>query len=70
VEFCVDERIETLVRCHAHAFAALGSVPREVLLDNMKTLVLERDAYGSGQHRFHPGFLDYAGHSLTKSCTS
>jgi hypothetical protein len=24
--------------------------------------VLERDRYGRGQHRFHPGFLDFAGH--------
>jgi transposase len=63
VEFCADERIETLIRCHEHAFAAFGGVPREVLFDNMKTVVLERDAYGAGRHRFHPGFLDYAGHS-------
>ena len=60
VEFCADERIETLIRCHEHAF---GGVPREVLLDNMKTVVLERDAYGAGRHRFHPGFLDYARHA-------
>jgi transposase len=63
VEFCADERIETLVRCHEHAFAAFGGVPREVLFDNMKTVVLERDAYGAGRHRFHSGFLDYAGHA-------
>jgi transposase len=63
VEFCEDERIETLIRCHEHAFAAFGGVSREVLLDNMKTVVLERDAYGAGRHRFHPGFLDYAGHA-------
>jgi transposase len=63
VEFCTDERIETLIRCHEHAFAAFGGVSREVLLDNMKTVVLERDAYGAGRHRFHPGFLDYAGHA-------
>jgi hypothetical protein len=29
----------------------------------MKTVVLERDAYGDGEHRFHAGFLDYARHS-------
>jgi transposase len=63
VEFCEDERIETLIRCHENAFAALGGVPREVLFDNMKTVVLERDAYGPGRHRFHPAFLDYAGHA-------
>jgi hypothetical protein len=34
-----------------------------VLFDNMKTVVLERDAYGPGRHRFHPAFLDYAGHA-------
>jgi hypothetical protein len=34
-----------------------------VLYDNMKTVVLERNAYGAGRHRFHPGFLDYAGHA-------
>jgi hypothetical protein len=33
-----------------------------VLYDNMRTVVLERDRYGRGQHRFHPGFLDFAGH--------
>jgi transposase len=56
VEFCEDERVETLIRCHENAFAALGGVPREVLFDNMKTVVLERDAYGPGRHRFHPAF--------------
>jgi transposase len=63
VEFCADERIETLIHCHENAFAAFGGVPREVLLDNAKTVVLERDAYGLGRHRFHPNFLDYAGHA-------
>ncbi len=28
----------------------------------MKTVVLERDASGEGDHRFHAGFLDYARH--------
>ena len=28
----------------------------------MKTVVLERDASGEGEHRFHAGFLDYARH--------
>ena len=56
VEFCADERVETLIRCHEHAFAAFGGVPREVLLDNMKTVVLERDAYGAGRIGFIPAF--------------
>jgi hypothetical protein len=29
----------------------------------MKTVVLERNSYGRGMHRFHAGFLDYAKHA-------
>jgi transposase len=61
-EFVADERLETLLSCHEHAFLAFGGVPREVLYDNMRTVVAERNRYGRGQHRFHPGFLDFAGH--------
>jgi hypothetical protein len=32
------------------------------LFDNMKTVVLERDDEGPGEHRYHAGFLDYAKH--------
>jgi transposase len=46
VEFVADERLETLLACHEHAFASFGGVPREVLYGNMKAVVLERDAYG------------------------
>lgn len=63
VEFCDDEQFETLRSCHEHAFEFFAGVPREVLYDNMKTVVLERNAYGRNMHRFHPGFLDYAGHA-------
>ena len=63
VEFCDDEKVETLILAHEHAFAAFGGSPREVLYDNVKTVVLERNTYGRGHHRFHSGFLDYAGHA-------
>jgi transposase len=63
VAFCEDERVETLIGCHEDAFLAFGGVAREVLYDNMKTVVLERNTYGHGVHRFHPGFLDYARHA-------
>jgi len=63
VEFCDNEKVETLIACHEHAFDAFAGVPLEVLYDNMKTVVLDRNTYGRGLHRFHPGFLDYAKHS-------
>lgn len=62
VEFVDNERLPTLLACHANAFVALGGVPASVLYDNMKTVVIARDVYGTGVHRFQAGFLDYARH--------
>ena len=55
VEFVTNERFETLRRCHDNAFTYFEGVPKEVLYDNMKTVVQQRNAYGAGEHRFHPG---------------
>ncbi len=70
VEFCDNEKLATLIQCHENAFSFFGGVPREVLYDNMKTVVLERNAYGRNVHRFNPGFLDYAKHAgfMTRLC--
>lgn len=62
IEYVVDERIETLVACHVRALDFFGGVPRELLYDNVKTVVLERDGYGPGAHRFHPTLWDVAKH--------
>jgi transposase len=62
VEYVTDERIETLVACHVHAFEFFRGVPHEVLYDNVKTVVIERDVYGPGLHRFHPTLWDVAKH--------
>jgi transposase len=62
VEFVTDERMETLLGCHERAFFYFGGVPREVLYDNMRTVVTERDRYGPGLHRYNPTFLDFAHH--------
>lgn len=62
VEFVTNMKVQTLIACHDHAFEYFGGVTRKVLYDNMKTVVLERDASGEGAHRFHSGFLDYAHH--------
>lgn len=62
VEFVGDMKVETLIGCHERAFAMLGGVPRSILYDNIKTVILERDTYGEGKHRFHAGFLDFSRH--------
>ena len=60
VEFVTNERFDTLKACHENAFAYFQGVPKEVLYDNMKTVILQRNAYGRGLHRFHPGLWDLA----------
>ncbi len=62
VEFVSDERLETLLGCHERAFYFFGGVAREVLYDNMRTVVTDRDHYGPGLHRYNRTFLDFAHH--------
>ena len=57
--FALDQTLESFLRGHILGFTALGGVPREILYDNLKSVVLER----AGDHiRFHPRILDLAGH--------
>lgn len=60
VKFTADERSDTLCRCVGEAFDYFGGVPRHVLFDNAGTIVIERDTYGPGQHRWHPQMLALA----------
>jgi len=60
VQYVPNERADTLVACHHAMFETLGGVPREILYDNARTIVLERNAYGDGHHRWHPKLLDLA----------
>ncbi len=62
VWFTTDERFETLIDAHERFFDAIGGVPRTILYDNMKTVLIDRDAYGPGAHRFHAGFREFAKH--------
>ncbi len=62
VEFVADERLATLLGCHERAFYYFGGVTHEVLYDNMRTVVSQRNCYGPGRHRYNPTFLDFARH--------
>jgi transposase len=57
VEFTHRQSFETFVRCHQHAFEALGGVARECWYDNLLTVVAEHDGR---LIRFHPRFLAFA----------
>ncbi len=42
------------------ALIYFGGVPHELLFDNAKAIIIERDAYGPGKHRWHPDLLALA----------
>jgi len=57
--FALDQTLESFLRGHVAAFDAFGGVPRALLYDNLKSVVLER----IGDHiRFQPRLLEFAGH--------
>jgi transposase len=57
VEFTHSQSFETFIRCHIHAFTALGGVAREIAYDNLATAVAEHDGR---LVRFLPRFLGFA----------
>ncbi len=57
--FTFDQTLESFLRCHVEAFSAFGGVPRSILYDNLKAVVVER----AGDHiRFNECLLLCAGH--------
>jgi transposase len=60
VHFTVREDAVTFARCVAQSFEYFGGVPQHVLFDNPRTIVIARDAYGAGEHRYHRELLALA----------
>jgi transposase len=61
VRFTTDETAVTLCACVREALIYFGGVPSHILFDNASTIVVERDAYGEGHHRWHRKLRDLAG---------
>jgi hypothetical protein len=77
VEFTVSQTMEHFLACHEHAFAALGGVPSKIMVDNLKSAVLQRLTGAGGRlfltetamrsiagaaPVFNPRYLDFARH--------
>jgi transposase len=60
IEFTTSADAIWWLRCHIHAFAYFGGVPKAVLHDNLKTAVVRRDA--DGTVHFNARYLDFAGY--------
>lgn len=60
VKFTTGEDAKILCDGLREAFDYFGGVPEHVLFDNMKAVVIERDAYGKGNHRWNSELLTLA----------
>lgn len=59
LRFFLDQKMPSFLRGHVGAFEAFAGVPRRLLYDNLKSVVLER--IGDAIH-FHPEILQLAAH--------
>ena len=60
LEFTVSQEMEFFLACHENAFAAFGSVPARLMVDNLKSAVLKR-LVGAAPV-FNPRYLDFSRH--------
>lgn len=58
LEFTTSTDTGTFLRCHLNAFRFFGGLPREILYDNLKSVVLHRDE--NGRPVFNQRFMDFA----------
>jgi transposase len=60
VEFTVLQTMEHFLGCHQNAFEFFGSVPKSIMVDNLRSAVLKRH---TGQAPvFNPRYFDFARH--------
>ncbi len=62
VRFSQYERQEDWLTGIEEALRYFGGVPRHLLFDNAKCLMIERDAYGEGKHRWNSALLNLSVH--------
>lgn len=60
LEFTVSQTMEFFLQCHENAFAAFGGVPSRIMVDNLKSAVLQRMVGAAPV--FNPKYLDFSGH--------
>lgn len=60
LEFTVSQKMEFFLACHENAFAAFGAVPSRIMVDNLKSAVLQR-LVGAAPV-FNPKYLDFSRH--------
>lgn len=67
VEFTASQSLDIFLQCHLNAFKYFGGVPRNILYDNLKSVVISRYV---NHIQFNQKFLEFAGYYLftPKAC--
>jgi len=60
VRFSEHEKQEDWLKGLEEVLQYFGGVPKEILFDNAKCIMIERDAYGDGKHRWNAKLLTMA----------
>ena len=60
VEFTVSQTMEHFLGCHQNAFHFFGSLPRKIMVDNLKSAVLKRTL--GKDPVFNPRYMDFSRH--------
>jgi len=61
VEFTTSQTLDVFLQCHLNAFKCFGGVPKAILYDNLKSVVISRYI---GHVQFNQKFLEFAGYYL------
>lgn len=56
-----DQKVETFILCHIHAFQHFGGVPKSVKIDNLKAAILEANFYEPIYQRLYKQFAEHYG---------
>jgi transposase len=60
LEFTVSQKMEFFLACHENAFAVFGGCPSRIMVDNLKSAVLQRMVGAAPV--FNPKYLDFSRH--------
>lgn len=60
-ELVFDQRVETWLRCHRHAFEHFGGVPRRLVIDNLKAAIVKAALYDPVVQRSYRQLAEHYG---------
>jgi len=60
-EIVYDQRVETFIRCHIHAFNYFGGIPQYIKIDNLKAAILKANFYEPIYQELYKNFAHHYG---------